>query len=221
MNQLRTDAERLRDQGYSYNMISETLGISKSTMSYWFKDRPFTPNYEVVERIKYGPLKSGTMKHNKKVEEITKFRKIGVREVGRLSDRDLWMLGLGLYIGEGAKTIEAIRISNSDPAVVAVAIRWLKECCGLADNNLSIRLHLYPDNDVDSSIEYWQAVTKLPLERFKKTYIDSRDNKKHSSRGKLPHGTAHVSVVSRGNPDRGVRLYRRLNGWMAGALEQL
>lgn len=221
MNELRAKAEKMRDAGYSYRMISEALGVAKSTMNYWFKDRPFTPNDEVLKRIKAGPLKSGIIKHQKRLEETSSLKAAGIAEVGELSKRDLWMLGLGLYIGEGAKTIEAIRISNSDPAVLTVAIKWLRECCGLSDENFSIRLHLYPDNNVEDSILYWQAVTRLPRERFLKVHIDRRESKKQSNRGKLPYGTAHLSVVSRGDPNKGVRLYRKLCGWMAGALGQI
>ena len=150
---------------------------------------------------------------------MSKLKSLGMAEVGTLSKRDLWMLGLGLYIGEGAKTIEAIRISNSDPAVITIAMRWLRECCSLSDENFSIRLHLYPDNDADDSTGYWQAVTGLPRERFMKIYTDHRENKKRSNRGRLPYGTAHLSVVCRGDSAKGVRLYRKLQGWMAGVLQ--
>jgi hypothetical protein len=51
VNNLRSEAERLRAQGYSYNMIKDKLGIAPSTMSYWFKNKPFTPNEEVLQRI--------------------------------------------------------------------------------------------------------------------------------------------------------------------------
>jgi|SRR3989344_4425076 len=221
MNKLREDAERLRDQGYSYNMITEALGISKSTMSYWFKDRHFTPNHQVLERIKYGPIKSGAQRHNLKVREIKRLKKVGIEEIGKLSKRDLWMLGLGLYIGEGSKTTENIRIINSDPAVIKAAIKWLKDVCVLSEKNITIRLFLYPDNNEDRAIQYWQMVTELPLANFRKAYIDQREDKKNANRRKLPYGTAHLNVVSNGDPSKGVALYRKINGWMAGALNQV
>ena len=39
-------------------------------------------------------------------------------ELGIISKRDLFMLGLGLYIGEGAKSISRVSIANSNSAVV-------------------------------------------------------------------------------------------------------
>jgi transcriptional regulator with XRE-family HTH domain len=163
MNQLRQKAEELRKQGYSYALINERLGVSRSTMSYWFKDKPYTPNQEVLDRIKHGTGVEGIRRHNQKVKEISNLRDMGKFELGELSKRDLWLLGIGLYIGEGSKTTEAIRIVNSDPAVVKLAIKWLKDVCGLKDENLTISLHLYPDSDVEACKTYWQGVTELSL----------------------------------------------------------
>jgi hypothetical protein len=221
MNELRRQAEALRGAGYSYNMITEKLGISSSTMSYWFKDKPFTPNKEVLKRIQYGPIKSGALKHQKKLEAIKQARQAGKREIGLLSKRDLLMLGLGIYIGEGAKTIEAVRISNSDPVVIRTGVRWLKKICNLNDENITIRLHLYPDSNEAEAKDYWREVTGLPPGNFRKTIVDTRENKKLSNRSKLPYGTAHISVVANGNPEKGVMLYRKIESWRMAAVENL
>ena len=219
MNQLRAQAEKLREAGYSYAMIRERLGVSLGTMSYWFKDKPFTPNQEVLDRIKLGTGIEGVRRHNKRVKEIDELRQKGIAELGVLSKRDLWLLGIGLYIGEGSKTTEAIRIVNSDPAVIQLAIRWLKDVCGLDDENLTMSLHLYPDNDIEISKDYWRKVTGLPLANFRWVSIDKRDNKRRVAKGKLPFGTAHITVRANGDPEKGVKLFRKINGWIAGALK--
>lgn len=220
MNQLRSEAEELRGRGYSYGMIHDKLGISKSTMSYWFKDKPFVPNFEVMDRVKQGPLKVGIRRHNQRVTDIARAKEAGIKEIGLLSKRDLWMLGLGLYIGEGSKSIENVRIMNSNPAVILIAIRWLKEVCGLSNDNIVISLHLYPDNDISEALGYWSHITGLPGTNFRKTQIDIRQDKKASKRGKLPYGTAHLRVIGNGDPTKGVVLFRRIDGWMTGALSQ-
>ncbi len=202
-------------------MITERLGVSKSTMSYWFKDKPFKPNQEVLKRVQYGPVKSGAIRHEKKIRDIASQHELGKHEIGILSKRDLWMLGLGLYIGEGSKTIEGIRVSNSDPIVIATIIRWLKEMCGLSADNITIRIHIYPDTDEIKAKKYWKSVTGLSYKNFRKTIIDTRINKKASKRGKLPHGAAHISVICRGDPSKGVMLYRKIDGWVAGAMGNL
>lgn len=220
MHAMRKEAEELRRQGYSYSMINQKLGISRGTMSYWFKDKPFKPNEEVQARIK-GSLSIGVRSHNRRVAEIATLRQKGIEELGELSARDLWLLGIGLYIGEGAKTTEAIRIVNSDPAVIRLSIKWLTEACGLASDNLTVSLHVYPDNDVEACKVYWQKITGLPRENFRWVSVDRRVNKQAAHAGKLPYGTAHVTVRTNGDPEKGVRLFRRMTGWITGALNQV
>ena len=202
-------------------MIKQALGVPISTMSYWFRERPFKPNKKVLDRIKYGPIKSGAKRHNQKVQNIEKLKEAGAKEIGKLSHRDLWMLGIGLYIGEGSKTIESIRIINSDPAVIVVGIKWLKQICLLSNKNIKIRLHLYPDSNEKEAIKFWRDVTGIPTKNFRKSSIDIRENKKASNGRKLPYGTAHISVVSNGDPSKGVSLFRRINGWIYGAINQV
>jgi hypothetical protein len=190
-------------------------------MSYWFKDRPFTPNQEVLDRIRRGSAAEGIRRHNRRVQEIKELQELGIAEVGELSKRDLWMLGVGLYMGEGAKTTEAIRVVNSDPAVIRLAIRWFKEVCGLTDENLTVSLHIYPDNDEYSCKEYWQHITKLPSESFRWVSVDRRANKRIGAKGRLPYGTAHITVRANGNAQNGVKLFRRIKGWMTGVFNQV
>lgn len=221
MNSLREEATILRDQGYSYKMIREELGVSISTMSYWFSDRPFTPNAEMLKRIKAGPLKNGKLRHNERVAETARIIQQSIQELGELDFRDLWMLGLGLYIGEGSKSIESVRIVNSDPFVIKLAIRWFREACRLDTENLIISLNLYPDNDAQESIHYWQEITGLPIENFRKTQVDVRTGKKNSNRAKLKYGTVQIRVKANGDKQKGRALFRKIRGWMQGALNQV
>ena len=45
-------------------------------------------------------------------------------------------------------------------------------------------------------------------------------DKKRSKIGKTPHGTLHITVASNHDPDKGVRLYRRMMGWISGVTKQ-
>jgi hypothetical protein len=220
-NPLRVQAEKLRDAGYSYNMISGRLGIAKGTLSSWFKDKLFRPNKEAIARIRRGPIQSAEQRHNQKVSNIETLKKLGAAELGKLTKRDLWMLGLGLYLGEGSKSYEIIRITNADPNIIRLAVKWFKETCGLTDENITIALHLYPDNDIDLCIKFWQKETGLPLKNFRKTHIDVRPNKSVIKANKLPYGTAHITIVSNGNPAFGVKLHRKIAGWISGVSSQI
>ena len=210
----------MRSEGYSYNLISEKLGISKGTLSCWLKELPYKPNPDVVKRIQSGPHKSGMLKHNIRVAEIRKIKELAKNELGSISKRDLWMIGLGLYIGEGAKSIESVRIINSDPEIIKLSIKWLREVCGLKTSNITLAIHLYPDNDIEKSLQFWSKETRIPLAQFRKTQIDKRINKLRKNQGKLPFGTAHIRIVSDGNAEFGVKLHRRIMGWIESAYNQ-
>jgi len=216
---IKNKAIELRKKGYSYGLILKEIKISKSTLSSWLKEIPYEPNAEVWARIKTGPLKSGRIKHNKRVRDIADIKNEARDELGKLSKRDLWMIGLGLYMGEGAKTHEIVRIINSDPKMIKLAIKWFKECCGLKNENLSVMLYTYPDNNIKECEAHWRRITGLKTENFRKTQIDLRKNKSSKNKRKLPFGTAHVSAVCNGNPDFGVKLHRRIMGWMEHALD--
>jgi transcriptional regulator with XRE-family HTH domain len=215
----KKQAIELREKGMSYGLISDRLGVSKSTLSNWLKDLPYTPNEQVISRIKHGQGSYGLRRRQMRIEETSKLKAQGASEIGNVSKRDLWMIGLGLWIGEGSKTMEQIRLVNSDPQVVSLFIRWLREICELKDDNITIAMHLYPDSNELSSMKYWMNITKLPKNQFRKTQIDRRLNKSKLKTGKTPHGTLHITVASSRNPDKGVRLYRRMMGWVSGLIE--
>jgi len=210
----------LRESGMSYSLISDQLGVSKSTLSNWLRDLPYTPNKQVLSRIRHGQGTYGLRRRQIRIDEISDLKSHGISEVGKVSKRDLWMIGLGLWISEGSKTMEQIRLVNSDPRVVILFIRWLREICELQDENITIAMHLYPDSDERSSMEYWVNITKLPKCQFRKTQIDRRLDKKLLKLGKTPHGTLHITVVSNHNSEKGVRLYRRMMGWISAVINQ-
>lgn len=204
----------MRQEGWSYSDISSQLHIPKSTLSGWFKATTYTPNKDVLARIKTGQGTYGIRRHIARMEEVKTLKKQGFEEVGRLSKRDLWMVGIGLWLGEGSKTLEQIRLVNSDPSIIRLFIRWLREICSLEDANITIAMHLYPDSNEQECRQYWMSVTQLPAMQFRKTQVDLRLDKKVSKTGKSPYGTLHVTVASHGNPEHGVKLYRKMMGWV-------
>lgn len=211
-------AIELREQGYSYNLIAEKLRVSKSTLSGWLAEVPYSPNEEVVKRIGKARAFAGKRKSEEKRKSIETATALALKDIGVLSKRDIFMLGIGLYIGEGAKSTTLIRFTNANPRIVVLAMRWFEEICGVSKNNFSLRLYLYPDNDPQACIAYWSRETKLPESQFSKIWVDRRVNKKMAKRGKLPYGTAHLSVNSKGNILLGAFLRRRIDGWMAYVL---
>lgn len=218
---IKDKAIDFRQQGYSYSMISQELGLAKSTLSDWLRDIPFNPNEEVLKRIGMGRLKSAQFKYGQRIRDIKKAKELAKIELGNITRRDLWILGIGLYIGEGAKNNENIRIINSDPQIICIAIRWFKDICKLSNNNFVPSVHLYPDTDIPATLEFWSNATGIDINQFGKTQIDLRKDKVVKKRGKLPYGTLHLQVKSCGKKEFGRFLHRRIIGWIEECISQI
>ena len=218
---LKEKAINYRKQGYSYNMISGKIGLSKSTLSDWLKEIPYKPNKEVLKRIQLAPAKSAEIVHNRKVATITRIKILAKKELGRLTKRDLWFLGIGLYLGEGSKLYEHIRIINSDSEIIKMAIKWFREICGLKNENFIPSVHLYPDNNIKKTIKHWSRIIGVSEKQFAKTQIDRRLNKSGKKKRKLPYGTLHLQIKSCGRKEFGVNLHRRIMGWIEATITQI
>lgn len=207
---------QLRHAGYSYSYISSRTGLSKSTLSDWLTEVPYRPNKYTIHTIGRARATSGEIKTQIKQRSILEARREAENEIGILSKRDLFMFGLGLYLGEGSKTADIVRVVNSDPDVIRLAIAWFKSL-GVLRNQFVVTLHLYPDSNVRKCLQFWSEATTIPLDQFAKPQIDRRRNKKAYKAGKLPYGTAHLSVRSGGRKEFGVFFSRKILGWIDSA----
>lgn len=218
---IRQKAIRYRKAGYSYNLISKKMGLSKSTMSDWLRGVPFKPNQEVLKRINGAQMKSAETLAARRLKDISRMRSIAKKEIGTLSNRDLMMLGIGIYLGEGSKLHEYVRMINSDPDIIRLSIKWFKKACGLKNENFRPCIHLYPDVDINQALTYWSKITKIPKDRFGKVQVDIRTDKTKKKRGKLPYGTMHLYVNSCGKKELGRSLHRRIMGWIEAVHAQI
>lgn len=210
-------AVSLRNDGFSYSYIQNLLNLPKSTVSDWVKNTPYTPNKISLNIIKRGSEKSSITRRQKRDDNFRTNKLRAIEEIGQLTKRDLLLFGIGLYLGEGSKAIESVRITNSDPRVIKLAISWFIKIIGLTLENLSLALHSYPDNNVDEDLDYWANITGIPRSQFGKTQIDGRGGKRIGH--KLPHGTIQIRVLAKGESRFGVSLHRRIMAWIDAVAE--
>ncbi|MES2088305.1 MAG: helix-turn-helix domain-containing protein [Patescibacteria group bacterium] len=216
---IRQRALELRKAGFSYSAISEKVKITKGTLSAWLGNVPYVPNKETLLKIGKARTASTLAKHKLKIKSIAEANEQAKMDIGSLNKRDIFMLGVGLYLGEGTKTHNIVRVVNANPQVMSFAVRWFREVCGMKNSNFRLRLHVYPDNNIAESIKFWSNATSVPQSQFQKTSIDTRTGKKMFKRGKLPYGTAHLTIKSEGKKEFGVFLARRINGWISEVLK--
>jgi hypothetical protein len=201
-------------------MISQRIGITKSTLSDWLTAIPYKPNKETIARIGRARAQSGKVKAILKQQSFDDAKKTATTDIGPLiSKRDVMMLGLGIYIGEGSKSHDIVRLTNANPLIIRATMRWFKDFFGLHDRNFALRIHVYPDTDIKQALQFWSKNTGLSLTQFHKTHVDIRTNKKMAKRGKLPFGTAHLHVRSLGKKEFGAFLSRRINAMIDFVLQ--
>jgi len=212
------DAIKLRKEGYSYSYIAEKTGLSKSTLSNHLAKLPYTPNEHTQRKATNAQLSSARTKHAQKRASLDLAAASARKDIGCMSERDLFIVGLGLYIGEGSKTQGLVRLVNTDPRVIRLFIRWVR-ALGLSDGNIAIRIHLYPDSDVHSANVYWLKETSLPKASLQSACIDRRVRKDRKRNSTHMYGTAHITVRANGEKKFGVFLSRRIAAAMDEVLE--
>lgn len=216
---LKDKAFDLRKSGYSYGYISKMTGLSKSTLSNWLTNVPYKPNKETIDTIGKARAASGLAKSIMRKKTFEEARAEARTDIRGVSKRDLFMLGLGLYIGEGSKSHNTVRIVNSDYKIIRISMRWFNEVIGVPKSNFAVCIHMYPDSNEKEVLKFWSKTLGLPLGQFRKSHVDYRIDKKVSRKGKLPFGTAHVTVKSCGNKKFGVYLFHKIGAWSDKVLD--
>ncbi len=104
--------------------------------------------------------------------------------------KDLRLIGLMLYAGEGAKTNSNVDFINTNSLLVKAFVLYLRKCCQIDENRLKFYLYCFEDQDVSNIINFWCSELNAKPEQFTKPYIRPvRANK----RGRIsPHGVIHV-----------------------------
>src|SRR5918994_4492613 len=109
--QEQEQARALRAQNRTLADIAQTLGVSKSSVSLWVRDVPFTP----ILRLR-GPHRRPHPAHEAKLRQIEALNREGVVRLGQLGEQAFLAAGAALYAGEGSKG--ELSFANSDPEMV-------------------------------------------------------------------------------------------------------
>lgn len=215
-------AKKLRLQGRSYNEIIRQCEVSKGTLSLWFRELsiPRAAQQRLAQRVAAGSLR-GLLARNRRQTKFANERRaqrqrVARREVGRLTRRDLWMMGAALYWGEGTKrgTGNMVALANSDPVIILCMMRFFREQCGVPDEKFRLAVHAYHGMDVDRIQRFWSRCTGIPLSQFHAPYLGVSQASRHRrSATRLPYGTAHIRIAD-------TALFQRLMGWI-GALGRI
>lgn len=122
-----------------------------------------------------------------------------------LEQEKLKLAAVMLYWGEGAKTGN-VALANSNPEMVALFVRFLKQICGIDPKRLHAVLHLYSDHDELSLKKFWSKKIGIPVSQFYRSHLHT--NTKGSYKKKSQYGTVSVQYSD-------IILLRQINTWIA------
>ena len=100
-----------------------------------------------------------------------------------------------LYWAEGDKSRGAVRLANSDPEILRLFCRFLRECYAAPVERLSITCNLFADHiERQREIEdFWLVALDLPRTCLRPSVVNvySKYSQK-KRRNKLPYGTCKL-----------------------------
>ncbi|MER7998046.1 hypothetical protein [Streptomyces sp. NPDC095613] len=211
---LRERARELRLKGLTYDQIQVELGCSKSSISLWVRDLPKPPR-RTPEQASAIAKRGWEMTMRRREGERQHTREAAGAEIGDMTDRELFLLGVGLYWSEGTKAKphrpqERISFINSDPDMIDVFLAWL-DLLGVSRDRLRFHVHVHESANVSAAEDFWAARVGVGKEELNKTTLkrhNPRTNRKNV--GDDYHGCLNVRVL------QSAELYRRVEGWWYG-----
>ncbi|MEU8782050.1 hypothetical protein [Streptomyces sp. NPDC048637] len=211
---LRAQARELRKQGLTYDQIQVELGCSKSSISLWVRDLPKPParTREEASAIARRGWEA-TLERRDVVRRRTK--QAATSEIGELTDRELFLIGVGLYWSEGSKSkpyrrSERVIFINSDPDMIRVYLAWLR-LLGVSAERLRFHVHIHESADVGAAEQFWADLTGAAPSAFGKTTLKKHNPKTvRKNVGADYHGCLMIRVL------QCAELYRRIEGWWYG-----
>ncbi len=217
-------ARGLRRKGESIREIAQKVNIARSTVSLWCRDVVLTHDQleALVERDKLGGARgrvvAAELSKNRKNERVSFNKNVGFERVGKISNRELFLIGIALYWAEGSKGVRSERFVfvNSDPKMIMIMIRWLRECLHISDEDIICRVginEIHQERIVEVE-KHWSEITGIPLQQFKRASFKKVSNKKVYENFTEHYGTLDLLVK------KSTKLFYELLGSIAGISEE-
>lgn len=211
-------AIKLRKLGFSYREIVKKVPVSKDTISRWCRDVKLTPIQieKLIENKKNG-LRMGSIigakaNKTKRMNQEQCLLEEGSKQVGALSRRDKFLIGISLYMAEGSKTGSGVEFTNSDPNAIRFMVMWFQEFCQVSVEKLKCSLWLHDNLSENAAKNYWSSLLYISQNQFGKTYFAK--NKINSP--KVRKNIHQYGIIK-------IRFYdtfklRLIKGWITGIL---
>lgn len=181
----------LRRQGVSIKDIAKKLKVSRGSASLWCQEIILTKKQQLILKEKQtaagarGRQMGADMNRAKRSTALDVAKHKAEAEFTSVSKRELFLLGLGIYWGEGIKSrTSQAAVVNSDPKILQVMIRWFCDCLSVRKSDFRPYVYisdLHRDRE-EIIMKYWVDTLKLEKEQFKSPiYLNQKPKQKYEN----------------------------------------
>ncbi len=127
-----------------------------------------------------GRMLGAEMNRQRRLQAISEADTWGRQEIGRISKRDRYLLGIGLYWGEGAKSrTDPATVTNSDPAIILFVMQWMQECLSVDKREFRPYIYISQAHKHREKIilRFWSKILKISREHFHIVFLKRRPKK--------------------------------------------
>jgi len=216
----KNKAINLRKQGLSYSEILKQIPVAKSTLSLWLQSVGLSKEQKqrLTEKKLASALRGSKRKKEIRIALTDEVKGKAEKEIGNLTERELWLIGIALYWGEGSKEKEnrpgsPVKFSNSDPDMIRIFLKWLLEIVKVPKEKVypEIYIHENHKNRIDTVIDYWASNTSFSKSEFNHIYFKkNKINTKRKNIGDSYYGLLRICVKTSST------LNRTIVGWIQG-----
>lgn len=185
-----------REDGLPIKAIAARVGVAPSTVSVWTRDIELTAAQHAALRDlnpRYNPDRRGRGGRAASARRVREAAQQAGRDLAQSGDA-LHRMGCLLHWAEGSKSRNMARLTNSDPDLLSLYVRFLRECYEVPVERITLSgsFHLGNGLTIEEIQAYWLQALDLPAASWRKPSIvaASADELK---RGRLPYGTLSVT----------------------------
>lgn len=204
-------ARELRNKGKSIKEISKAIGVSKSTVSLWCNDIFIS---KIKPKINKGYIIANENRKKERINRVNIYKSIGIKKIGEMSSRELFLIGTALYWAEGDKKQRRVLFINSDPNMILVFIKWLEVCLNIPKDRLICRVEINKiHKDRINIIQcYWSDLIKISSSQFRTPSFKKSKIKKIYQDNSKYYGSLQITV------SKGTNLSYEILGYIQGVI---
>ncbi|MFA5087048.1 MAG: hypothetical protein WC470_01980 [Candidatus Paceibacterota bacterium] len=215
-------AIKLRKDGFSYSEILKEILVSKSTLSLWLRsvDLAKKQKQNITEKRIAGALRGAKARKDQRIKITKEIKDAARKDIENIDEKNLWLMGIALYWAEGGKekengTKSGINFSNSDPQMILIFLKWLKNTFSINHNDLVYELYIHETANIKKAQMYWSETLSMPIEKLRTYLKRSKVKTIRKNTGDNYYGLIRVRV------NKSFNLNRKIAGWIEGICDKL